>query len=49
MWIDDIDSPQVSIGGGFRAVATGPLLQRHSMSIQESFDNVRLFYSLCFC
>ena len=51
MWIDDIDSPQVLIGGGFRGVALEPLSQGHSISIQESFDNVRslTFNFLCFC
>ena len=39
MWKDHIDSPQVSIGGGFRVVSIGSLSQRDCMAFEESFDN----------
>ena len=39
MWKDDIDSPQVPIGGGFRGVPIGSPSQADCMAFEESFDN----------
>ena len=39
MWKGDTDSPQVSIGGGFRGVSIGCSSPTDFMAIQETFDN----------
>ena len=51
MWRDDVDTPQTSMGGGFRGVPMGLSSQVHSMGFQEpSFDSgyVRIKYIIAF-